>query len=116
VLNHIGARFPAPRSPGDFARNSIIRDIEKKASEAWGPGRSAIAAWDFMRVHVPVDEGFSSSALSNITREIESFRAESTGRNQRALVTEPVQINTMQQGRVDPPEESSYNRNAKRWC
>ena len=134
VLNHIGARhatslflspvscplinssipsrFPAPRSPGDLARNSIIRDIEKKASEA----RECDSCLGFMRVHVPVDEGLSGSALSNITREIESFRAGSTGRNQPALVTELVQINTMQQGRVDPPEEPSYNRNAKRRC
>jgi ribonuclease Z len=46
-------RFAAPRKPDDSTRNSIMRDIEKKASEAWDSGKSAIAAWDFMRVHVP---------------------------------------------------------------
>ena len=82
VLNHIGGRyaplstqclcqptnsstmlprFSAPRKPGDFARISIMRDIEKKASEAWGPGKSAIAAWDFMQVHVPFNAGSTSA-------------------------------------------------------
>ncbi|KAF8803569.1 hypothetical protein BYT27DRAFT_7195411 [Phlegmacium glaucopus] len=61
VLNHIGGRFPAPRNPADLARNSIIRDIEKKASEAWGPGKSAIVASDFVQVHVPFDGASSDS-------------------------------------------------------
>ena len=54
-------RFAAPCKSDDFARNSIMRDIEKKASEAWGPGKSAIAAWDFMRVHVP----FNAASLGS---------------------------------------------------
>jgi len=92
VLNHIGGRFPAPRKPADLARNSIIRDIEKKASEAWGTGKSAIVAWDFMRVHVPYEA--SSASLSDVTREIEAFRAGS-----------------VQLGRVD---DSSQDRIGKR--
>ncbi|KAF8906066.1 beta-lactamase-like protein, partial [Gymnopilus junonius] len=36
VLNHIGGRFPAPRDHNDHARHQIMRDIEKKASHAWG--------------------------------------------------------------------------------
>lgn len=74
-----------------------MRDIEKKASEAWGPGKSAIAAWDFMRVHVPLNAASSSSSFTNVTREIEAFRAES-----------------MQQGHVDPFKGSSYNHRGKR--
>ena len=73
-----------------------MRDIEKKASEAWGPGKSAIAAWDFMRVHVPFNAASSSSALTNVTREIEAFRAES-----------------MQHKRVDSSKGSSYNHGGK---
>lgn len=30
-----------------------MRDIEQKASAAWGSGQHARAAWDFLRVHVP---------------------------------------------------------------
>ena len=89
-------RFAAPRKPDDSTRNSIIRDIEKKASEAWGSGKNAIVAWDFMRVHVPLNVASSGSALTNITREIETFRAEST-----------------QQGRVDSSKAPSYNHGGK---
>lgn len=100
VLNHIGGRFPAPRKPADPARDLVMRDIEKKANEAWGPGKSAIAAWDFMRVHVPFHAASSGSALSNVTREIEAFRS--------------GQTSIMQNKRVDSSKESSYNRNGKR--
>ncbi|PPR01219.1 hypothetical protein CVT24_006046, partial [Panaeolus cyanescens] len=55
VMNHIGSRFPAPRHARDHWRNSIMGDIERKATEAWGvPGKRARAAWDFMQVEVPV--------------------------------------------------------------
>lgn len=70
-----------------------MRDVEKRASEAWGPGKSAIAAWDFMQVHVPFDATSSASALTNVTCEVEAFR-----------------IGSVQQG---PVEESIYNRNGK---
>ncbi|KAJ6546437.1 beta-lactamase-like protein [Mycena vulgaris] len=52
VLNHIGGRFPAPRHDRD-ARVHVMREIERQATEAWGSGRYAMAAWDFMRVAVP---------------------------------------------------------------
>ncbi|KAJ7715944.1 beta-lactamase-like protein [Mycena maculata] len=52
VLNHIGGRFPAPRHDRD-ARSNVMREIERQATEAWGSGRYAMAAWDFMRVAVP---------------------------------------------------------------
>ncbi|KAJ7684918.1 beta-lactamase-like protein [Mycena polygramma] len=55
VLNHIGGRFPAPRHDRD-ARSNVMREIERQATEAWGSGRYAIAAWDFMRVAVPAPE------------------------------------------------------------
>jgi len=48
-------RFPAPRHPRDFKRRDIIRDIEKRASSAWGAqDKSALAAYDFLRVYVPM--------------------------------------------------------------
>jgi hypothetical protein len=75
-----------------------MRDIEKKASDAWGPGKCAIAAWDFMRVQVPFNVASSSSTLTNVTREeIEALRAES-----------------MQQGHVDSSKASSYGGNWRR--
>ncbi|KAJ7135017.1 beta-lactamase-like protein [Mycena crocata] len=54
VLNHIGGRFPAPRHDRD-ARMNVMREIERQATEAWAPepGKSAMAAWDFMRVAIP---------------------------------------------------------------
>ncbi|KAF9476598.1 hypothetical protein BDN70DRAFT_839047 [Pholiota conissans] len=54
VLNHIGGRFPAPRGHQDYGRHQIMRDIEHKASTAWGSGKHAKAAWDFLRVHVTI--------------------------------------------------------------
>ncbi|KAJ7898722.1 beta-lactamase-like protein [Mycena leptocephala] len=51
VLNHIGCRFPAPRRDRDL-RMHVMREIERQATEAWGSGRYAMAAWDFMRVAV----------------------------------------------------------------
>ncbi|KAJ6547316.1 beta-lactamase-like protein [Mycena capillaripes] len=55
VLNHIGGRFPAPRHDRDV-RSNVMREIERQATEAWGSGRYALAAWDFMRVAVPVPD------------------------------------------------------------
>ncbi|KAF8212492.1 beta-lactamase-like protein [Mycena galopus ATCC 62051] len=55
VLNHIGGRFPAPRHDRD-PRLPVMREIERQATEAWGSGRHAMAAWDFMRVAVPLPE------------------------------------------------------------
>ncbi|KAJ6623388.1 beta-lactamase-like protein [Mycena sp. CBHHK59/15] len=51
VLNHIGGRFPAPRHDRD-PRFYVMREIERQATEAWGSGQHAMAAWDFMRVAV----------------------------------------------------------------
>ncbi|CAK5279563.1 unnamed protein product [Mycena citricolor] len=52
VLNHIGSRFPAPRYERD-QRRRVMHEIERQATEAWGSGHQAIAAWDFMRVAIP---------------------------------------------------------------
>ncbi|KAI0759530.1 hypothetical protein BD413DRAFT_651103 [Trametes elegans] len=62
VLNHIGARFPAPdtysRRAQDKFRLACMREIERQAAHAWGPApaRRRVhpqAAWDFMYVAVP---------------------------------------------------------------
>ncbi|KAF5331141.1 hypothetical protein D9619_005747 [Psilocybe cf. subviscida] len=53
VLNHIGGRFPAPRNPHDHFRIRVMLDIESHATKAWGSGKLAIAAFDFMRFEVP---------------------------------------------------------------
>ncbi|KAF6764877.1 beta-lactamase-like protein [Ephemerocybe angulata] len=55
VLNHIGGRFPAPNSKNpNEPRATIMREIERQATEAWGAGRPAVAATDFLRVDIPV--------------------------------------------------------------
>ncbi|KAF9533350.1 beta-lactamase-like protein [Crepidotus variabilis] len=54
ILNHISPRFPATRHPKDFARQNIINDIEKNANEAWGFGKRCKAAYDYLRVKIPV--------------------------------------------------------------
>ncbi|KAF4611834.1 hypothetical protein D9613_004287 [Agrocybe pediades] len=58
ILNHIGGRFPAPRTPQDTTRSNIMRDIEKKATYAWGApqGKLAVAAYDYLRVYVPIPD------------------------------------------------------------
>lgn len=58
VLNHIGARFPAPDHSGSYAdkfRRATMREIERQATEAWQPPQDvyAQAAFDFMRVVLP---------------------------------------------------------------
>ena len=46
-------RFPAPRNPKDYDRLKIMRDIEQRASVAWGSGKNATAATDFLRIYIP---------------------------------------------------------------
>lgn len=48
-------RFPAPRHSRD-GRATVIREIERQATQAWDSGEHAMAAWDFMRVTIPVTE------------------------------------------------------------
>ncbi|KAJ7833686.1 beta-lactamase-like protein [Mycena olivaceomarginata] len=55
VLNHIGGRFPAPRRDRD-TRMHVMREMERQATEAWGSGQDAVAAWDFMRVAIPAPD------------------------------------------------------------
>ncbi|KAF7338487.1 Ribonuclease Z [Mycena venus] len=66
VLNHIGSRFPAPRHDRD-ARLPVMREIERQATEAWGSGRYAMAAWDFMRVAIPAPETVPPPQMQNQT-------------------------------------------------
>lgn len=54
ILNHIGSRFAAPRQyQGERdVRFSVIDEISRQASEAWGMGRAEVA-FDYMRMTVP---------------------------------------------------------------
>lgn len=54
ILNHIGSRFTAPRQyQGEKdVRFSVIDEISRQASEAWGMGRAEVA-FDYMRMTVP---------------------------------------------------------------
>ncbi|KDQ63695.1 hypothetical protein JAAARDRAFT_120521 [Jaapia argillacea MUCL 33604] len=58
VLNHLGARFPAPLvSNNPRLRNNILKEMERQATEAWGRVPSqACAAIDFMRVIIPPEK------------------------------------------------------------
>lgn len=58
VLNHIGSRFPAPRQlqGAQDVRFSVIDEISRQASEAWGMGRAEVA-FDYMKVSVPAEAG-----------------------------------------------------------
>ncbi|RPD72344.1 hypothetical protein L226DRAFT_537173 [Lentinus tigrinus ALCF2SS1-7] len=63
VMNHIGARFPAPSQHGprmrERFREACMREIERQAAEAWVPanGRHALvrpqAAWDYLSIVIP---------------------------------------------------------------
>ncbi|KAL4244735.1 hypothetical protein ABKN59_010203 [Abortiporus biennis] len=69
ILNHIGARFPAPlshsSSPGhEKFRQRCMEEIERQAYEVWFPhdkrrydirqkDRRVMAAWDYLQVVVP---------------------------------------------------------------
>ncbi|OSD02216.1 hypothetical protein PYCCODRAFT_1411075 [Trametes coccinea BRFM310] len=62
VLNHIGARFPAPEVPPSRSglekfRQGCMREIERQAAQTWGsPSRWRVhpqAAWDFLSVVIP---------------------------------------------------------------
>ncbi|EPQ60770.1 hypothetical protein GLOTRDRAFT_68700 [Gloeophyllum trabeum ATCC 11539] len=53
VLNHLGARFPAPlMNNGPRIRGAVLREMERQASEAWGGG-TARAALDFTKITIP---------------------------------------------------------------
>ncbi|KAI0641570.1 beta-lactamase-like protein [Trametes meyenii] len=62
VLNHIGARFPAPatraHSDQERFRLACMREIERQAAETWGPTRKLYpqAAWDFLAVTIRPNE------------------------------------------------------------
>ncbi|KAI0665757.1 beta-lactamase-like protein [Trametes maxima] len=62
VLNHIGARFPAPptraHSDQERFRLACMREIERQAAETWGPTRKLFpqAAWDFLAVSIRPNE------------------------------------------------------------
>ena len=55
VLNHIGSRFSAPQNSNSKrtrdTRVSIMKEVERQASEVWEMGK-AQAAVDFMKVEV----------------------------------------------------------------
>ncbi|KAG6334932.1 hypothetical protein ID866_4149 [Astraeus odoratus] len=59
VLMAISKRFPAPRQlqgPRDV-RFSVIDEISRQASEAWGIGRAEVA-FDYMKVTIPLPTAF----------------------------------------------------------
>lgn len=46
-------RFPVPGSHGHRQAN-VLNEIERQASEAWGSGIRAQAAYDYLNVEIPV--------------------------------------------------------------
>ncbi|KAI1786425.1 hypothetical protein LXA43DRAFT_1033692 [Ganoderma leucocontextum] len=99
VMNHIGARFPAPDMEhnqyrggggGGGGRNQFrvacMREIERQAADAWNPKRRmqpyVQAAWDFLTVSIPpneprpaVDADFSLRAGAAVEMEMADVAA-----------------------------------------
>ncbi|KAM6500755.1 Beta-lactamase-like protein [Amanita muscaria] len=53
VLNHIGARFPGPTEDRSHRNWHLLSEIQDQASRAWGKGRQAKIAYDYMRIVIP---------------------------------------------------------------
>ncbi|KAF4603948.1 hypothetical protein EYR40_001123 [Pleurotus pulmonarius] len=81
ILNHIGGRFPAPKGPRDAQRNAVVEEIERQATEAWGSGRRATAASDYMHVAIPAAQPEFSSA--SYTPQGSSWEHEGHGSKKR---------------------------------
>lgn len=79
VLNHIGSRFPASRFANDH-RSAVISEIERQATEAWGSGRQAMAAYDFMQVHIPAGSPAPATQSSKSSTELVQEPAEDDSR------------------------------------
>jgi hypothetical protein len=77
-------RFPAPRHPRDIAKLKVMQDIERHANDAWGSGKRCTAAYDFLRVNVPIE--FSNGPSSSYDPVENSERHE---RQPVGTVTEP---------------------------
>ncbi|KAJ4488240.1 beta-lactamase-like protein [Lentinula aciculospora] len=79
VLNHIGGRFPAPNPSEGYRlksiRSNVIAEIERQASEVWGMGM-ARAAWDFMRVAVPIPASSSPKGYPTAHNTWETKKSE----------------------------------------
>ncbi|GBE86099.1 Zinc phosphodiesterase ELAC protein [Sparassis crispa] len=77
VLNHIGARFPAPRGPEDTFRVMCMAEIERQAATTWAPppGGFVQAAYDFMRVTIPPYPSPVELEMEGlIVQEVEAFK------------------------------------------
>ncbi|EIN11267.1 hypothetical protein PUNSTDRAFT_98327 [Punctularia strigosozonata HHB-11173 SS5] len=57
VLNHIGSRFPLPTNNMGYRlqtlRASVVDEIARQCTEAWGSGTEAVCAYDFLTVEIP---------------------------------------------------------------
>ncbi|KAF8327045.1 beta-lactamase-like protein [Amanita rubescens] len=53
VLNHVGTRFPGRSEDANHRNWLILSEIQNQASHAWGSGRQAEVAFDYMRVVIP---------------------------------------------------------------
>ncbi|KDQ33624.1 hypothetical protein PLEOSDRAFT_1080773 [Pleurotus ostreatus PC15] len=83
ILNHIGGRFPAPRGPRDTQRNAVVEEIERQATEAWGTGRRAQAASDYMHVAIPATENESGLEYATASWTPQETYSEGDGQESR---------------------------------
>jgi len=104
-------RFPAPRNPRDFGRLNIMSEIERHANDAWKSGKRCIAAYDFLRVDVPIElsSGPPSSSIVQVQKmvgpvnESDPERGEG-GKRRRSVgsdnpVTEGLEARNLENGR-----------------
>ncbi|EMD36644.1 hypothetical protein CERSUDRAFT_94921 [Gelatoporia subvermispora B] len=85
VLNHIGARFPAPaqpaRHPAERFRQACMNEIERQATVAWAPPTThmrAKAAHDFMRIVIPANTMNRALATSSFYSQPSAGEASSS--------------------------------------
>ncbi|KAF5386740.1 hypothetical protein D9615_001789 [Tricholomella constricta] len=99
VLNHIGGRFPAPKYAQDH-RSAVMREIERQATEAWASRIPAVAAHDFMQVHIP--------AMMPVSASIASSSSSSMSISSEMMTLHTSESVTMQLHHADPTEGFLY--------
>ncbi|KAF5365777.1 hypothetical protein D9758_003156 [Tetrapyrgos nigripes] len=112
VLNHIGGRFPAP-GPNDRnpVRANVIAEIERQASEAWGMG-SARAAWDFMRVAIPVPTETVGDTQASTSQQASCESEFPTPSHTRTIPSKPSSTRRYYHTHTQSPGSSSHHNNS----
>lgn len=86
-----------------------MREIEKQATVAWGSSKSAIAAWDFMRVVVPPMT--TNTSDSPLAMNLDMDTTSSTTATQDAM---PLHYANPVEGFLYPNKQNYDTNNKKR--